>query len=158
MVRGGLMGDIYDLMVSDARQSFFQLENLMSSLDTKAFGVVAIGAVIFSIYTYIINSILKDDILYLPYLTLVLSLLVMICCIFPRNWKRGSSLKNIQEHGNMVFEDAANTMAMNYSKWEDKLYKTYKSKVALFEIGLGLMGISILFEIVIIFGFLIPGL
>jgi len=150
------MGDIHDLMVNDARQSFFQLENLMSSLDTKAFGVVAIGAVIFSIYTYILNNLFKSDILYLPYLVLILSLLVMVCCIFPRNWKRGSSLKNIKEHGNMEFEDAADTMAMNYAKWEDKLYEIYKSKVALFEIGLGLMGVSILLEIIIIFGFLIP--
>lgn len=147
------MGNIYDLMVNDARQSFFQLENLMSSLDTKAFGVVAIGAVIFSIYTYIINNLFKYNIIYLPYLVLILSLLVMICCIFPRNWKRGSSLKNIKEHGDLEFEDAANIMAMNYAKWEDKLYKTYKSKVALFEVGLGLMGISIFFEIIIIFGF-----
>jgi len=62
------MGNIHDLMVNDARQSFFQLENLMSSLDAKAFGGVAIGAVIFSIYTYILNNLFKYDLLYLPYL------------------------------------------------------------------------------------------
>lgn len=49
------------LMVDDARQSFFQLENLMSSLDTKAFGVVAIGAVLISIYTYILNNFPEND-------------------------------------------------------------------------------------------------
>lgn len=144
------MGNIHDLMVNDARQSFFQLENLMSSLDAKAFGVVAIGAVLFSIYTYILSNLFKYDMLYLPYLTLILSLLIMVCCIFPRSWVRGSSLENIKEHGDLDFQDAANTMAMNYAKWEDILYKIYKRKMALFEIGLGLMGASILFEVCII--------
>lgn len=144
------MGDIFDLMVNDARQSFFQLENLMSSLDTKAFGVVAIGAVLFSIYTYILNNFPVNEILYMPYSILVLSLLFMGCCIFPRGWKRGSSLKNIKENGNLEYEDAANTMAMNYARWEDILYETYKSKLALFEIGLSFMGLSILLEVVII--------
>jgi hypothetical protein len=141
------MGDIYDLMVNDARQSFFQLENLMSSLDAKAFGVVAIGAVLFSVYTYILTNLFKFNMLYLPYLVLILSLLVMFCCIFPRSWDRGSCLKNIKEHGNLNFEDAANTMAMNYARWEDLLYQTYKRKMALFEVGLGLMSVSILFEV-----------
>jgi hypothetical protein len=144
------MGNIHDLMVNDARQSFFQLENLMSSLDAKAFGVVAIGAVLFSIYTYILSNLFNYDMLYLPYLTLILSLLIMVCCIFPRSWDRGSSLKNIKEHGDLDFEDAANTMAMNYAKWEDILYGIYKRKLALFEIGLGLMGASILFEVLTI--------
>ena len=144
------MGNIHDLMVNDARQSFFQLENLMSSLDAKAFGVVAIGAVLFSIYTYILSNLFNYDMLYLPYLTLILSLLIMVCCIFPRSWDRGSSLKNINEHGDLDFEDAANTMAMNYAKWEDILYGIYKRKLALFEIGLGLMGASILFEVLTI--------
>ncbi len=146
------MGDIHELMLNDARQSFFQLENLMSSLDTKAFGVVAIGAVLFSIYTYILNNLFKNDNLYLPYSILALSLIVMVCCIFPRGWKRGSSLANIKESEDLGYEDAANTMAMNYAKWEDKLYKTYKKKLVLFEIGLGFMGVSVLLEIIIICG------
>ena len=50
----------------------------------------------------------------------------------------------------MEFEDAANYMALNYARWEDKLYGTYKSKLALFEMGLGYMGISILLEIIIL--------
>ena len=152
IIKGVYMGDIFDLMVNDARQSFFQLENLMSSLDTKAFGVVAIGAVLFSIYTYILNKFPNHDNLYLPYSILIISLLFMGCCIFPRGWERGSSLKNIKENGTLEYEEAANIMSMNYARWEDKLYETYKKKQILFEIGLGFMGLSILVEIVIICG------
>lgn len=141
---------INKLMADDARQSFFQLENLMSALDTKAFGVVAIGAVLFSIYAYVINNIFKFYSLYLPYSILILSLVFMGGCIFPRNWKRGSSLKTIKEYGNLDFEDAANKVAMNYARWEDKLYKTYRKKFVLFKIGLSFMGLSVLSEIIIL--------
>lgn len=42
------------LMVDDARQSFFQLENLVSSLDAKAFGVVTLSSVLLSIFACVI--------------------------------------------------------------------------------------------------------
>jgi hypothetical protein len=150
------MGNIHDLMVNDARQSFFQLENLVSSLDAKAFGVVAIGSVWLSIFTYIL-TIFKFYSLYIPYLILMIAILSIIGCIFPRKWKRGSSLLNIKEHGNIDFEDAANAMAMNYAKWEDILDKKYNEKFKFFEIGLGLMAISIILEIRILI-YLIFGL
>lgn len=81
----------------------------------------------------------------------MISLLFMGCCIFPRSWERNSSLKNIKENGDLDFEDASNTMAMDYAKWEDKLYEIYKKKLILFEIGLSFMGLSVLSEIAIFF-------
>jgi len=46
------MDDIYNLILDETRQNFFQLENLMSNLDMKAFGIIAVNTILFSFYTY----------------------------------------------------------------------------------------------------------
>ena len=143
------MSQIFDLMVNDARQSFFQLENLVSCLDSKAFGVVTLDSVLLSIFAYII-VLYKSHILYIPYSILILSVLFMSFCIRPRKWKRGRSLITIKKYGNLEFEAAANTMAMNYARWEDKLYIMYNKKLRFFKIGLDFLGLSVLLEIIIL--------
>ena len=50
------MSDIYDVMAEEARQSYFHLENMIMSLDSKAFGVITADALLFSVFTYVIDK------------------------------------------------------------------------------------------------------
>lgn len=74
----------------------------------------------------------------------------MAYCIRPRKWKRGCSLITIKKYGNLGFEDAANTIAMNYARWEDKLHIVYNKKLKFFKIGLDFLSISIILETIIL--------
>ena len=138
------MGNIYDLMLEEARSNFFQFENLISNLDVKAFGVVAIDAILLSAFVSILSS-WKPTVpayYYVPSLFLVVSLVFMTFCIWPRTWKRQNGEKIISKYGTFNPEDAAGQLAVNYAQAEMKLAKTYDIKLRFFETGLVLTVIA----------------
>jgi hypothetical protein len=69
--------DIYNLMADQARQSFFQLENITAALDSKVFGMVTADALLFSVFAYI-SQPLSDALFYIPMALIVLSFISLL--------------------------------------------------------------------------------
>lgn len=150
------MSDIYSLMVEESRQNFFQVENLFSAIDTKAFGVVTIDAILFPIFAYILS--LKQHptlLLYVPSFILLVSLIFLILCIWPYEWRRQISLATINKYGNIPYEKAASQLAINYANWEDQLTAKYWDKYWCFKRGLIITVSALISEIFIylLFGY-----
>jgi hypothetical protein len=40
------MGDIYELIINEVRESLFQLECITTSLDNKAYGLIALNTIL----------------------------------------------------------------------------------------------------------------
>ena len=113
------MVDIFELMVNETRQSFFQRENLLMSVDIKCFGLISINAVLFAIFVYIF-TIDKSDFLCIPSILLVASLFASIASIWPREWDRQDCKATIEKYGELPSGQAATQLAINYATWDEK--------------------------------------
>ncbi len=139
------MSSIHDLMLEEARQSFFRLENIVTHLDSKAFGFVAFDGVLFTIVGYIfgINNISTGkniDYWYtIPLVSFGLSLFFMIYCVWPRKWRFQDSDLTINKYGTLKPDVAAAQLAINYVTWEDQLSEIHGKKVRAIMSGLGFM-------------------
>jgi hypothetical protein len=132
------MSDIYSIMLEESRQSFFQLENLMSYLDMKAFGLCAINALLFSIFAYLL-SLFKAHIplvMYIPSGLLVVSLIFLIFCTWPQDWNRQDGLATLNKYGTWDCERASRQLAKNYATSENELFIKYWEKFEHFRKGL----------------------
>jgi hypothetical protein len=139
------MGDIYDLMVNEARQSFYQLENVTAALDSKAFGIVAFDTILLSVFAYII-SLHSSRLFYIAPIFLIVSLLCVLICVKPRKCDRQCSDLILKTYGKLSYEQAATNIAANYAGLEEDLYKIYEGKFKYLNFGLILLFIALLIE------------
>jgi hypothetical protein len=150
------MSSIHDLMLEEARQSFFQLESTIANLDTKAFGFVAVDGVLFTLIGYILS--LNDlpatgntDYWYaVPLSSFGISLFFMTYCVWPRKWRSQDLYLTIEKYGTLEPEDAATQLAVNYVTWEDQLLKIHGKKVRAIMSGLGFMIAGILSMLILL--------
>lgn len=129
------MDDIYSLMVDETRSNFFQLENLVSNLDAKAFGIIAINTILFTFFALVLDKF-DNSLFWVPLSLIVVSLAILIICIWPRTWDRQSNSATVNKYGTWKFEKASSQLAINYTTWEKLLYKTYKKKIIHLRSGL----------------------
>ena len=143
----GCMSDIYDLMAEEARQSFFQFENVTFALDSKAFGVVTADALLFSVFSFI--SPFSNWLFYIPVALLIISCFLLIGCVYPRHFHRQFSEDTINNYGTMDSKMALSHIAANYAHLERSQYKIYKNKLNWFLTGLILMVAAMVCEMII---------
>lgn len=140
------MGDIYDLMAEESRQSFFQLENVTAALDSKAFGVMTADAFLFSVFSFI--SPFSNWLFYIPVALIIISCFLLIACVWPRRFNRQFSEDTINNYGTMDSKKALAHIAANYADLERSQYTVYKNKIAWFLPGLILMVVAMACEMV----------
>jgi hypothetical protein len=118
-----------DLMVNESREALFQLESAATSLDNKGYGIVAFDTIILSILAYFLETY-PNKLLYIcgPSLSLVISLFFVFFSIYPRTTHRMSAGDIINLYGQMKFEDAAGTLALNYASLDKELKEIYENK------------------------------
>lgn len=132
------MSDIYDLMAEEARESFFQFENITASLDSKAFGVITADALLFSVFTYI-HSVFSNTVFYVASTLIIISFILLLVSVWPRKFHRQFSSDTIKNYGTLDRKEALAHLAANYADLEGDQYKIYKNKLKWFLSGLILM-------------------
>jgi len=124
------------LLQDDARQSFFQLENLIFNIDAKAFGLVAIDTIFITISGYYLG-ITKWNFWYIPTVVFCLSLIFMLLCAMPRFYDRRDPVKGINDATNKSSEYVAAQIAVDYAHLFEKMANgVYRQKIFLFVIGI----------------------
>lgn len=129
------MSKIYELMVNESRESLFQLESITTSLDNKAYGLIAFYTLLFSIFAYS-NEIFHNNYIYIPLVLIVISLLSLLIAITPRTSHRTTGEIMIHKYGNLSFDDAAGQLAFNYASLEKELTDIYNIKIKYVTISL----------------------
>jgi len=142
------MSDIYDLMAEEARQSYFQLENVTSALDSKAFGVVTADALLFSVFAFI-NSPLSNVLFYIPIVLIIISFISLLIGVWPRHFQRQFCDDTIRNYGTWDSKKALAQIAANYADLESRQFRVYKKKFRWVYAGLILMVMAMFCEIVI---------
>ena len=51
------MSNTDELMAEEARQSFFQVENITAYLDYKAYGIITFDTILFVVFTYFFSPL-----------------------------------------------------------------------------------------------------
>lgn len=129
------MGDIFDLMVNETRESLFQLECIATALDNKAYGLIAFDTIVLSALAYS-NEIYHSKIMYLPIFFLFISMIFVLICIIPRTSHRMTGENILHLYGKEDFEDAAGELAVNYASLENELNDVYNIKLKYLRWGL----------------------
>jgi hypothetical protein len=137
------MSNIYELMINESRESLFQLESIATSLDNKAYGLIAFYTLLFSIFAYS-NEIFHNNYLYIPLIIIITSLLCLLIAITPRTSHRMTGEIIIRQYGNFSFDDAAGQLAFNYASLEKELTDIYNTKIKYVTLSLIYAAISII--------------
>jgi hypothetical protein len=124
-----LSAEKHNLLIEETRQSFFQLENLTTALDNKAYGMIAFNTILISIFGYIIANYFNYALAYIAPILLMGSLIILLFCVYPRNWFRPNSEKSLNLFDELGFKPIAGQLAVNYASYEKYLYKKYYKKV-----------------------------
>jgi len=120
----------HSLLIGEMRQSFFQLENLTSALDNKAYGLIAFNTILLLIFGYITANYFKDSLLaYIAPGLLIESLLFLLLCVYLRGWERVKSKESIKLFDKSGFKEIVGQLATNYVNNEEFLYKKYYNKL-----------------------------
>ena len=143
------MGDIYELIINEVRESLFQLECITTSLDNKAYGLIALNTILLSVFAYS-HDFYKSYIIYIPSFLIIASLILVLICIIPRTSHRMTGENIIHLYGEMKFDDAAGRLALNYASLEKELNEVYKIKMIYFGWGLKLTIASIIIEMIVL--------
>lgn len=143
------MSDIYDLMADEARQSFFQLENVTAALDSKAFGAMTADAFLFTIFVYI-SSPISSWLYYIPMTFIIISFVSLLASVWPRRFYRQFSDDTIKNYGRLDPKQALAQIAANYADLESRQYEAYKNKSKWFLIGLISMVLAMVSETAIL--------
>ena len=142
--------DKHSMLVDETRQSFFQLENLTTSVDNKAYGVIAFNTILLSMFAYVFTFYSGRILFYIAPTLLLISLLLVLICIWPRAWFRPENRETIKLFKTLGFKEIARTLAANYTSYEMVLCKIYKKKFNYLYYGLKLTTIAIAIEGVVI--------
>jgi len=137
------MDDAHSLFLDETRASFFQLENLTSYLDMKAFGVVAINAILLSAFIGILIQLKANSYCYIPCIFLVISIGFVVLCVWPREHKGQSGLIKVTQYGQLKADNAAGILTANYVDWEERLRKIYNEKMDFLNVALALTIVSL---------------
>jgi len=148
------MSDIYDVMAEETRQSYFQLESLTTSLDSKVFGVITADALLFSVFTYIINESFSNKLFYIAPALISVSFILLLVSVWPRRHLMHNSKDVIKKYGKLDPREALSQLAANYADLEKELSKTYDKKYRWFFAGLVLTILSMAIELMV-FGYII---
>ena len=144
------MNNVHSLLLEEARSNFFQLESLTSNLDMKAFGLIAVDALLFSIFVYLFSLFTNIPlILYVPSLILIVSLVFLILCICPQNWKIQNASATLNKYETWESERATRQLAKNYAASADEISEKYWEKFGFFQIGLKLSILAFISEILV---------
>ncbi|MGB4680685.1 MAG: hypothetical protein WBI23_10905 [Methanothrix sp.] len=135
-------------MADQARQSFFQLENITAALDSKVFGMVTADALLFSVFAYI-SQPLSDALFYIPMALIVLSFISLLVSAWPRHFHRQFADDIIKNYGTWEPNKALAQIAANYADLELNQYKIYNNKLIWFMAGLVLMIIAMISEMIV---------
>lgn len=147
-----MMADIYNLMLDETRQNFFQVESWISFLDLKAFGIIAINAILVSFFAIILTKYPTLPYYYLiPCFLLVVSSAFMLFCIWPRKWKKMAGYLIWEEYRSLEADNASQLLAEKYAENEKSLYKIYDLKLRFFKVGLVFTVISFVLNSIVFF-------
>jgi hypothetical protein len=140
----------YGLLVEETRQTFFQLESLTTSVDNKAYGMIALDTVLLSMFAFLLTLYSSKFWLYIAPMLLVLSLLCMLYCIKPRKWFGPENKKTIELFKTKKFDEIARILAANYTSYDIVIWKIYNEKFKYLNLGLKLTMISIVVESIVL--------
>jgi|WetSurMetagenome_2_1015567.scaffolds.fasta_scaffold26923_3 hypothetical protein len=146
------MSEIYEVMAEESRQSYFHLENMIMSLDSKAFGVITADALLFSVFTYVIDK--SNTLFYIAPALIIVSFVLLLASVWRRAYQIQTGDEVIKKYGRLESKLALSQLAANYADLESKLSKIYNKKFGWFLAGLILMVISMAMEL-IVFGYAI---
>jgi len=122
-------------MVDEARESLFQLEYIATSLDSKAYGIIAINTILLSVFAFSFE-IYHSKLIFVPSFIIIASLISVLVCIVPRSSHRMTGEKIINLYGEMNIDNAAGQLAFNYASLEKELNVIYEEKYKYFRWGL----------------------
>jgi len=119
----------------DARESFFQLENLVFHLDAKAFGMVAINVIFITMSSYLFDQ--THELMWrIISISFIISIFFMLMCIMPRRYDRRHPTVPLNASENQSSEFVAAQMAVDYAHLMDNvLDHIYDEKLQFFLIG-----------------------
>lgn len=141
------MSSTDELMAEEARQSFFQLENITAYLDSKANGIIALNAIFFTIFTYFFSPILHWYCSVGPIL-LIVSLIFGLKSVWIRDSERYISDSAIKNYGTLEVGKAAARIAADYADLELDALDLYREKLIYLKIGLKLTIAAMIIEVV----------
>jgi hypothetical protein len=125
----------WETLGNEARQSFFQLENLIFHIDAKALGMVAINALFITFSTYLFkeNSVKTW---YIISFIFGASVFFMLLCIAPRYYDHRCPSSVINNSTESSSDQVSEQMARDYA-WAFDNVSTYiyDEKVQFFTIG-----------------------
>ncbi len=142
-----LMSSTDELMAEEARQSFFQLENITAYLDSKANGIIALNAFFFTIFTYFFSPISHWYCSVGPIL-LIASLIFGLKSVWIRDSERYISDSAIKNYGTLEVSKAAAQIAADYADLELDALDLYREKLIYLKIGLKLTIAAMIVEVV----------
>jgi hypothetical protein len=143
------MDEKYNLLIEETRQSFFQLENLTTSIDNKAYGTIAFDTILLSIFAYAF-TFYSSILLYIAPTILVISLILTLRSIWPQTRFGSENKETIKLFKTLEFKEIVRTLAANYTSYDIVLWKIYKNKVKYLYYGLKLTTVAIVVEGLII--------
>lgn len=142
------MDNIYEVMISETRESFHQLENAVVSLNSNAFGMMTADTLLFTVFAYITPQ--PSNLLFLlPHVLVFLSFVLLLRCVWPRFFLRQSAKDIVEEFGTMNCCEAQSKISANYIELERKSVEAYDSKFKSYYRAFQLTACAILAEILI---------
>ncbi len=123
-----------ELLQEDARQSFFQLENLMFNTDAKSFGLVAIDTLLVTVSGYFLDKT-SNELWYVPAILFCASLFSLLVCAMPRRYERRWPTIPLNRAAKETSELVAAQMAVDYADLTNKLETLYDEKIQFFLVG-----------------------
>jgi hypothetical protein len=118
------MGDIFELMVNEARESYFQLESITTALDNKAYGLIAFNTILLTVFVFS-YELYHNNLIFIPSVLIIVSQVSVLICIIPRTSHRMTGEIIIHRYGVKEFDDAAGQLAHNYAGLEKELNNIY---------------------------------
>lgn len=144
------MVDIYELMADQSRQSFFQLENTIASLDSKSFGVMTADALLFSAFTFVLgHPCCSSKLFYISPSLIIISFALLLASTWPRRYRIQTAECVINKYGSWETKLVLAQLAANYADLERRSLEIYKNKFNWFYAGLVLMAISMAVEMIV---------
>jgi len=136
-----------ELLLEDMRQSFYAVENKISNLDSKAFGLATINSVFISFFTYLL-TIGVNVFGVVSIILLIGSLTVLLYSIWPREWLRPDGKATIKKYWESPPSKTADQLVVNYAGYEQRASSAYDEKMRWFKISLKATCVAVVLQII----------
>lgn len=143
------------LLVEETRQAFFQLENLTTSIDNKAFGMIALDTILLSMFVYM-STLYSSILLYVAPVLITTALIAILICVKPRKWYSPNNEETIKLFKNKSFGEISRILAANYTSYDMVLWKIYNHKVEYLKYGVWITIISVVVEAIALLYLIFP--